>query len=339
MTRTFAAEPGVRHAIPLFIGIVGPSSSGKTRSAFRLAAGIAQVDPGEIAFINTEGARGLADIDLFRKPDGSPLIQHVPFSAPYRSSDYLDAILYARNELKAKTIIIDSMSHEHEAEGGMLDYQDQELRRLAGEDYGTWKADKYNMLAWQKPKAERRRLLTRGIMQTDANIIACFRAKDTAKPVKESYDSGGQTKSKTVVKAMGFTPVAGDEFVFEMALSCLLLPGSRGVPSWESEYIGERLAMKRNDQLQNIVPDGEQLSEEIGKNLALWAKGPGGKREQTPIDKYALEFSEQLKSEKIVAWWKSTAKRRESLEIPPERLARMQAAVDAKTKPKTENDE
>lgn len=328
MTRTFVAEPGTRRAIPLFVGIVGPSSSGKTRSAFRLAAGIAQVDPGEIAFINTEGPRGLADIDLFKKPDGSPLIQHIPFQAPYRSSDYKDAILYARNDLKAKTIIIDSMSHEHEAEGGMLDYQDQELRRLAGEEYGTWKADRFNMLAWQKPKAERRLLLTRGIMQTDANIIACFRAKDTAKPMK--------VEGKTKVVPMGFMPVAGDEFVFEMALSCLLLPGSRGVPTWESEYQGERMAMKRNDQLAGIVPDGAQLSEEIGHNLALWARGPQPKKPPSKVDEYALEFSEQLKSEKIGAWWKSTAKRRESLEIPAERLAKMQAAVDAKTKPKPE---
>lgn len=328
MTRTFPTEPGTRKAIPLFIGIVGPSSSGKTHSAFRLAAGIAQVDPGEIVFINTEGPRGLADIDQFKKPDGSPLITHMPFPAPYASLDYLDAILQARG-MGAKTIVIDSLSHEHEAEGGMLDYQDQELRRMAGDDYGSWKAERFNMLAWQAPKAARRKLLTRGIMQTDVNIIACFRAKETAKPTRD----GGKTK----IVQMGFTPIAGDEFVFEMALSAILLPGSRGVPIWESENVGERLAMKRNSQLADIVPDGAQLSEQIGRNLALWAKG--SKAEISPIDTYAKEFAAALKTDDAVKWWDDTTERRDALNIPAERLGKMTAALAAKTNPNQDQSE
>lgn len=319
--RTFTTEPGVRRTIPLFIGIVGPSSSGKTRSAFRLAAGIAQVDPGEIVFINTEGPRGLADIDLFKKPDGSPLITHMPFPAPYASLDYLAAINQAR-AMGARTIVIDSMSHEHEAEGGMLDYQDQELRRLSGDDYGTWKAEKYNMLAWQEPKAARRKLLTRGIMQTDVNVIACFRAKETSKPVR--------VNGKTQVVSMGFTPIAGDEFVFEMALSCLLLPGSKGVPTWESDLPGERLAMKRNDQLEHIVPNGAQLSEDIGKALATWARGAM----IDPIAEYGRELAMHLKSDDLATWWSGTADRRAALAIPADRLAKMQSAVTAKLQPK-----
>src|SRR5690606_33832586 len=99
---------------------------GKTRSAFELAVGIQSVVGGEIAFLNTEGRRGLVDIDLFKKPDGSPAIQHMPFAAPYASLDYLDAIQQAK-DAGIRTLVIDSMTHEHESEGGMLDYQDQEL--------------------------------------------------------------------------------------------------------------------------------------------------------------------------------------------------------------------
>lgn len=319
MTRTFTTEPGERRAIPLFIGLVGPSSSGKTHSAFRLAAGIAQVDPGEIVFINTEGPRGLADIDQFKKPDGSPLITHMPFPAPYASLDYLDAILQAR-AMGAKTIVIDSLSHEHEAEGGMLDFQDQELQRMAGDDYGTWKAEKYNMLAWQKPKAARRKLLVRGIMQTDVNVIACFRAKDTSKPVR--------IEGKTKIVPMGFTPIAGEEFVFEMALSCILLPGAKGVPTWESENVGERLAMKRNDQLTSIVPDGAQLSETVGRNLALWAAGK--KLTDDPIAIYGRELNAAIKAGTATEFWTETTERRDALGIPAERLAKMQAAVKPK---------
>lgn len=325
MTRQFNAVPAERQNMPLFIGIVGPSSSGKTRSAFELAAGISEVDPGPIAFINTEGKRGLLDVNLFKNPDGSPLITHVPFEAPYRSLDYLDAINYARETIGAKTIIIDSLSHEHEADGGMLDFQDQEVKRLAGDDYGTWKAERFNMLAWQAPKAARRKLLTRGIMQTDCNIIACFRAKETSKPVK--------IDGKIKVVQMGFTPIAGDEFVFEMALSCLLLPGAEGVPTWESDNVGERLAMKRNGQLTDIVPNGARLSREMGRELAKWAHGLSEVTDTSAVDVYRSTLAEQLgiadNASMLGSWWNSPEQKdeRKKIGIPPETLREMQAAV------------
>lgn len=314
MPREFAITPGKRESLPLFIGLVGPSSSGKTRSAFELATGIQSVVGGEVVFINTEGRRGLVDIDQFR-------IQHMAFAAPYASLDYLDAIHQAQKS-GAKTIIIDSMTHEHESEGGMLDYQDQELRRLARDDYGTWKAEKWNMLAWQMPKAARRKLLVRGIMQADVNIIACFRAKETSKPVRG--DDG-----KTKVVSMGFTPIAGDEFVYEMALSAFLPPNSKGVPNWHPVNPGEQMAVKRNDQLERIVPDGQQLSQRIGADLARWARGDGSVTKTVdPIDEYAKELGRNLKSmdtKSLAEWWSDTADQRK--DFPSDRLARMDDAV------------
>src|SRR5690349_20053750 len=107
MTRHFTIAPGARDArMPLFVGLVGPSGSGKTRSALRLAVGMQTVSGGEIVFINTEGKRGTMDLDMFKKPDGSPAIHHMPFEAPFASLDYLDAILEAQ-KFGAKTIVID----------------------------------------------------------------------------------------------------------------------------------------------------------------------------------------------------------------------------------------
>lgn len=318
MPREFAIIPGKRESLPLFIGLVGPSSSGKTRSAFELATGIQSVVGGEIVFINTEGRRGLVDIDQFR-------IQHMAFAAPYASLDYLDAIHQAQKS-GAKTIIIDSMTHEHESEGGMLDYQDQELRRLARDDYGTWKAEKWNMLAWQTPKAARRKLLVRGIMQADVNIIACFRAKETSKPVRVEKDG----KMKTEVVSMGFTPISGDEFVYEMALSAFLPPNSKGVPNWHPNNPGEQMAVKRNDQLERIVPDGQQLSQRIGADLARWARGDGNQKqpEPDPVTEYGKTLAANLKSmtfTELGEWWQATEPMR--ADFPADRLAKMDAAV------------
>lgn len=316
MARQFSIIPGKREALPLFIGLVGPSSSGKTRSAFELATGIQSVVGGEIVFINTEGKRGLLDIDLFKKMDRTPAIQHMPFAAPYASLDYLDAILQAR-ESGAKTIIIDSLSHEHEAEGGMLDYWEAELERMAGDDQRKRYA--MQMLAIAKPKAARRRLLTRGIMQADVNVIACFRAKETSKPVKAA-------NGKNEVVNMGFVPVAGDEFVYEMSLSCLLLPGANGYPTWAPEHAGEIIAVKPADpehELRRMIPQGRRLSRDVGADLARWARGaevrsepesnaqsaPQDTAEAYSTDVAAFLATAGLTNERLEAYWKSTERK------------------------------
>src|SRR6202000_2281566 len=128
MTRTFDATPAHRGAANLIIGLVGLYSSGKTYTALEIATGIQSVVGGDIDFIDTEHKRALFYADKFK-------FNHIDFRAPYASLDYRDAIEQSAKR-GAKTIIIDSMSHEHDSEGGMLDYQDQELTRMAGQDYG-----------------------------------------------------------------------------------------------------------------------------------------------------------------------------------------------------------
>jgi len=57
------------------------------------------------------------------------------------------------------------------------------------------------------------------------------------------------------------------------------------------------------------------------------------KAEPTPIDIYAKEFGAALKTPDAVKWWDETTERRDALEIPPERLEKMKAALEAKSKP------
>jgi hypothetical protein len=280
MTRNFTAVPAERHAEHLYLGIVGPSSSGKTYSALELATGIQSVMGGEIALIDTENGRGRAYADEFRKPDGSPGYHYVQFDPPFGSLDYVEALKFAAKLVgPGGTVIVDSMSHEHESEGGMLDYWDQEMRRLARDDYGTAKAERFNMLAWAKPKAARRQLL-QTITRLNCNVIMCFRAKNTSKPGKEKFTRpDGSEGSKNVVLPMGFIPIAGDEFVYEMSLSVLLPPNSQGVPNWAPEFPGERMAVKVPKQFEWIAQLKGPLSRDVGKRLATWAKGsptPGG---------------------------------------------------------------
>lgn len=253
-TRTFEDAPAVRTSVPLLVGLMGPSGGGKTFSALRLANGIQTVTGGEIYVIDTEARRALHYADHFK-------FRHLPFTAPFGSLDYLAAIRHCVDK-GAGVIVVDSMSHEHEGPGGLIDLHDQELDRMAGNDFA--KRERVKMLAWQKPKQHRRQLIN-ALLQMNVNFVFCFRAKETAKPMK--------VNGKTEVVPLGYMPIAGDEFVFEMTVNCLLLPNAGGVPTWVSDNVGEKSMMKLPQQFRDIFRESQPLSEQIGHDLAEWAKG------------------------------------------------------------------
>lgn len=308
MPRDFTASPAKRGAANLIIGLVGPSSSGKTYTALELATGIQSVVGGDIDLIDTEHGRALFYADPFK-------FNHVKFDAPYASLDYRDAILQSVKR-GAKTIIVDSLSHEHDSEGGMLDYQDQELTRMAGQDYA--KRERMQMLAWAKPKAARRKLL-QAIATADANLILCFRAKNTSKPGKDA-------NGKSVVIPMGFVPIAGEEFVFEASLSLLFHPNAGGVPTYNPDLVGERIALKIPKQFEWIKDHMGPVDREIGARLAKWAAGETKLTKSTKAasapdfdaDGFVTEVSkvaaDSVEASTLDTWWNSpetTARRKQ----------------------------
>jgi ABC-type dipeptide/oligopeptide/nickel transport system ATPase subunit len=244
--RIFDHRPAVREKTPILVGLVGPSGSGKTFSALRVASGFQRVTGGETFVIDTEARRALHYAEKFK-------FQHVAFGAPFSPLDYLDAINYCVGK-GATTIVVDSMSHEHEGPGGVLEMHQAEHERLGGRE-GT------KLLAWNKPKSARRRLIN-SILQLPCNFVFCFRAKEKLKIEK------GRDPEK-----LGFMPIAGEEFVYEMTLKCLLLPGANGVPTWQSDFFGEKAMIKLPEQFRSTFASSPQLTEDIGQRLATWGAG------------------------------------------------------------------
>lgn len=243
MNRTFDDKPAVREQTPLLIGLMGPSGGGKTYSALRLATGIQKVNGGDVYFIDTEARRALHYADQFK-------FRHLDFKAPFGPLDYLAAIDHCMSK-GAKTVIVDSMSHEHEGPGGVLEQHDLAM----GGDF------KKSFTAWKEPKAQRRRLLNT-LLQMPVNFIFCFRAKEKLKP-----QSGKEPLN------LGFMPIAGEEFVFEMTANCLLLPNAGGVPTWLSDYQGESMMMKLPLQFKALFAEKRPLDEATGETMAQWARG------------------------------------------------------------------
>lgn len=269
--RVFVPQPAVREAVPLCVAVCGGPGVGKTCSALRLATGMRRVTGGRIDFIDTEGRRGLAYADNFD-------FHHVDFKAPFGSLDYLDAI-ETSVEQGARTIVVDSMTNEHEGEGGVLDQFDREIERAmaaaqAKHPDRSIRREAYTWGAWNVAKAGRKRLLQR-IVQLGVNVVFCFRARE-----KLELERG-----KDPVK-LGFVQVGGKDIFHEMTLSILLHPGAKGVPTWETKLAGEQDTIKVLGQLQHVFAPGEPLNEMTGEKLALWAAGDGARNNEDRAREY-----------------------------------------------------
>lgn len=265
----FTLTPATRSRVPVLVGLIGESASGKTYSALRLGTGMVRVFGGKLAGIDTEGNRMLHYAWDPEKRKGFHF-HHMPFAAPFGPLRYL-AALQACKAQGATVVIVDSMSHEHEGTGGVLDMHESELQRIAGDNYD--KRKKMNGTAWIRPKAERRALIN-GLLQLGISAVFCFRAQ-------EKMDWGKREEASEIgegggLKKLGVQPIAGKAFVWEMTARALLMPGCDGVPEWNPKIEAERNLVKRPEQFRELFEryKGKPIDEQLGEEMARWAMGP-----------------------------------------------------------------
>lgn len=258
--RSFAAGvQSVRGEEPLLIGLIGPPGGGKTYSALRLATGFRRVRPGPVVLIDTEGGRS----KKYSPGPGEPAdpsrgtfdFLRVDMSPPFRPHDFLAAI-QAQLRLKPSAIIVDTLSDEHEGEGGFLEWHDEMEPKMGGNSWA----------AWAVPKAARKRLIS-GLLQIKVPLLFTFRARE-----KTVTEPGKGKNGKDKITNIGWMPVAPLEIVHTLDLTCILPPRADGVPVWTSEKAGEDFIVKLPSFLAPLIQSG-QLSEATGEALARWAKG------------------------------------------------------------------
>lgn len=234
MSYTF--RPAKRERTPLVIGVAGPTKSGKTYSAHRIAQGLAGGGP--VAMLNAEGAKGHQYADEFD-------YLACDIEAPFRPERYTEA-LKAALAINPAVVIVDSVSHMHNGPGGMLEYHEDEKKRLGG-------GDRNNFTAWVKPKAAETEFIYT-LLGANCHIILCFRAKEKIKIVKgaEPID-------------LGWQPIASESIPFETIFTLMLPPNSKGVPD---------LAISQmRKPFDSLVPAGKPLDEDTGRLLAEWSAG------------------------------------------------------------------
>lgn len=117
-----------RRKAKLRLGITGPAGSGKTYGALLIAQGLG----GKTVLIDTENGSG----DLYAASFSYDIGQ---ISAPYTVQKYLSAI-HDAEEANYEIIIIDSLSHAWNGEGGLLDMQGKIAdSSRSGNSFAAWR--------------------------------------------------------------------------------------------------------------------------------------------------------------------------------------------------------
>lgn len=289
----FEITDAKREAAPIFAAFIGGPGSGKTYSALLFARGI--VGPqGRIGVIDTEGKRSL----MYADDEDIGGFMHMDFVAPYSSDRFREAI----NAFMAKgvdAIIIDSASHEHEAEGGMLDYADQEERRMSNNPRKA-------QARWIKPKMAHNRFV-RTAVSCAAHMIFCIREKTIV-------DTSKTPATKITL------PVCESNLPFEFMLAIHM----------RDEGIAE--FQKVPKPFQRHIRQGERITVEHGA-LLMKEAGRGADTSKTAriisnLEEVASSGTETLKAAWEAAWHANDQATRAEMMKHKDRLKRLATDAD-----------
>lgn len=225
---TFQVRKAERQGARLLIQLSGVSGSGKTYSALQLAYGLAGGDASKIVLIDTENRRGSLYANALPQP-----FNIIDFYAPFSPDRYIEAI-DAAVAAGAEVIVIDSVTHEWESEGGC-----------------EWIANQSRFPDWKRAKALHKRFMTH-MLQSSAHIIACTRAR-------EKVDFSDQKNPRP----LGIQPIQEKNFSFEATVSLMMHDQGR-----------RQDVLKCPAELQGIMGRGsDYITARDGKALRDWVDG------------------------------------------------------------------
>lgn len=226
----FEIRTAQRHGARLLIQLSGVSGSGKTRTALELAFGLAGGDASKIIGIDSENRRMSLNADCL---PGGARFRVLEFFAPFSPERYIAAI-EAACKAGAEVIVIDSVSHEWESEGGC-----------------EWIANQTRFPDWKRAKHEHKRFMTY-MLQCPAHVIACTRARE-----KVDFTDPKNPRS------LGIQPIQEKNFSFEATVSLLMHDQGR-----------RQDVLKCPGELQAILGRGDgYLSAEDGAAVRAWVDG------------------------------------------------------------------
>jgi energy-coupling factor transporter ATP-binding protein EcfA2 len=176
----------------LRMALDGPSGSGKTFTALTFATALAAHRGGRVAVIDTERGSASKYADMFDFD--------VLELGAYAPQQYVDGIKAAEQAGYA-VVVVDSLSHAWEGEGGVLEMHDKAVARQRGGNSWT---------AWRDVTPQHQALVN-AMLQSRCDVIATMRSK--MEYLQTDGDNG-----KATIKKVGMAPIqrAGMEYEFDI---------------------------------------------------------------------------------------------------------------------------
>ena len=233
-------RPATRTGSKVVIGIAGPSGSGKTLTALYIARGMVS-KASEVGFLDTENRRGSLYSDSLDAP-----FMIGDLYPPFSPKRYTQAIKEFQ-DAGVKVLVIDSVTHEWEGEGGCDDIANNGNSKMPN---------------WKMAKSEHKRFMNT-LLQSDMHIICCIRARDKVSFVNPS---------KPV--ALGIQPICEKNFMFEMTASMMMYDEGK-----RQEFL------KMPDALRAAFGNGQNyIGESTGRAIAEWVDS--GDKTDVDLDSY-----------------------------------------------------
>jgi AAA domain len=268
----FTPTKARREKMKAVVGFIGCSGSGKTAGALLTAYGMMKeaypdLSEGEIwnkiGIIDTEHRRAqlYANTNFDDVRIGEFL--HIDFDPPYTTTRYNQAVV-AMKQAGCEVIIVDSLSHNWQGEGGIVDAHS----KMQGNSFQNW----------GKLSAETNDLI-KTLTRNNVHILATLRTK-------QEYVVELNAEGKSVPKKIGTKPVQKDEMEYEFMLNF-----SIGV---------DHIAETSKDNTRIFEGNPQKLTPEVGSKLYKWLElGVDVQAEERRIREEAAAQEAKEKAEAI----------------------------------------
>jgi hypothetical protein len=181
-------KKAIKKQVKLRLGISAVSGGGKTYSGLLLAYGITN-DWNKIAVIDTENDSASLYADL-----GDYNV--ISLQAPYTPERYIESIKACENA-GIDVIIIDSISHEWEGKGGILEISNT----MTGNSFTNW-----------AKLTPRHQAFIDSILQSKCHVITTVRRK-------QDYDMSKDQNGKISVQKAGLKEITREGFEYELTVN------------------------------------------------------------------------------------------------------------------------
>lgn len=178
-----------RHTVKLKLAVQGPSGSGKTLGALALAQALAQ--GGKVALIDTENGSASLYADRYAF---DTIVMH----PPYETKKY-EAAVKAAIAAGYSALVIDSISHQWDGDGGILQRKEETDAR-GGNHFSNW-----------EPFTKEHNRFRALLLDSPIDIVSTMRSK-----MAYSQEQNGQ---KTSIKKLGLQPLQREGMEYEFTVA------------------------------------------------------------------------------------------------------------------------